>query len=85
MLIYINTDITSNAEFLNLVSANFYEIFIFSPNDSFSKNCDLFDLKSSFCSQDIQIFVIFALSSALSTFKRRNRGGIIYDVMNWLA
>ena len=44
----------------------------------------LFNLKSPFGSQDIQIFVIFSLSK-LSRFKRANGSGIIYDVMNWLA
>ena len=37
----------------------FYQIFIFSPNDSPSKtmkNVFLFRIKSSFCSQDIQFF-----------------------------
>ena len=40
---------------LKLVSAIFYQIFIFSPNDSPLKTdkCFLFCLKSSFCSQDI--------------------------------
>ena len=70
---------------LKLVSAIFCQIFIFSSNDSPSKamNFFLFHLKSSFCSQDIQIFVILFLSK-LSRFKRANRSGIIY-VMNWLA
>ena len=47
---------------LKLVSAIFYEIFIFLPNDSPSKtakNLFSFHLKSSFRSLDIQIFVIF--------------------------
>ena len=47
---------------LKLVSAIFYQIFIFSSNDSSSKNyekCFLFHLKSSFRSRDIQIFVFF--------------------------
>ena len=49
---------------LKLVSAVFYQIFIFSPNDSLSKtikNVFLFNLKSSFRSQDVQIFVFFSL------------------------
>ena len=45
----------------------------------------LLHLKSSFCTKDIQIFVIFPFLSTLSRFKRTNRSGIIYDVMNWLA
>ena len=50
---------------LKLVSAIFYQIFIFSPNDNPSKtmkNVFLFHLKSSFPSQDIHIFVTFPLS-----------------------
>ena len=49
---------------LKLVSAIFFEIFIFSSNDNPSKNyekCFLFHLKSPFRSGDIQIFVIFSL------------------------
>ena len=49
---------------LKLVSAISYQIFIFSPNHYPSKTvkkCFLFHLKSSFRSQDIQIFVIFPL------------------------
>ena len=48
---------------LKLVPAIFYQIFIFSPNDSPLKTekCFLFYLKSSFRSRDIQIFVIFSL------------------------
>ena len=67
-----------------LVSAIFYQIFMFFlPNDSPSKTkkCFLFHLKSSFCSRDIKIFVIFCLST-LSRYKRTNGSGIIYDVMN---
>ena len=72
---------------LKLVSTIFYQIFIFSPNYSSSKTmkCFLFHLKSSFRSQDIQIFVIFLFLFTLSRFKRTNGSGIIYDVMNWLA
>ena len=71
---------------LKLVSAIFYQIFIFSPNDNSletetMKNVFLFHLKSSFCTQDIQIFVIFSLST-ISGFKRINGSGIIFDVMN---
>ena len=48
---------------LKLASAIFYKIFNFSPSDSPSKTekCFLFHLKSSFHSQDIQIFVFFPL------------------------
>ena len=48
------------------------------------ENVFLFHLKSSFHSRDIQIFVIFSLST-LSKFKRTNGSGTVYDVMNWLA
>ena len=67
---------------LKLVSAIFYQIFTFSPNDSPLKTekCFLFHLKSAFRSLDIQIFVIFSLST-LSRFNRANGNGIIYDVM----
>ena len=69
---------------LKLVSAIYDQIFIFSLNDSPSKTlkkCFLFYRKSSFCFQDIQIFVIIP---ALSTFKRTNGSGTIYVVLNWL-
>ena len=53
----------NHAMYLKLVSANFYQIFIYSPNDSLSKTekCFLFHLKSSSHSRDIQIFAFFAL------------------------
>ena len=50
--------------FLKPVSAIFYQIFISSPNDSplkTVKSIFLFHLKSSFRSQDIQIYAIFSL------------------------
>ena len=48
---------------LKLVSAIFYQIFIFSPKDSPLKTMKnvLFHLKSSFHSGDIGFFVIFSL------------------------
>ena len=51
---------------LKFVSAIFYQIFIFLPNDSplkTMKKCLLLHLKSSFCFPDIQIFIIFSLLS----------------------
>ena len=54
------------------MSAIFYQIFIFSPNDRPLKtmnNVFLFHQKSPFRSRNIQIFVIFALLSTLSRFK----------------
>ena len=70
---------------LKLVSAIFHQIFIFSLNDNPSKTEKyfLFHLQSSFCSRDIQFFVIFPLSK-LCGFKRAKGSGIIYEVMNWL-
>ena len=49
--------------YLKLAFTIFYQIFIFSPNDSPLKTmkCFLFYLKTSFHSWDIQIFVIFSL------------------------
>ena len=49
------------------MSAIFYQIFVFSPNDNPLKteNCFLFHLKSSFRSPGIQIFV-FSSSSLFS-------------------
>ena len=47
---------------LKLVSAIFYQMFIFSSNDSKNyEKCFLFHIKSSFRSRDIQIFVIFSV------------------------
>ena len=48
---------------LKLVSAIFYQIFIFSSNYRLSKTikCFLFHLKSYLCYQDIHIFVTFSL------------------------
>ena len=48
-----------------------------------SEKCFLFHLESSFCSQDIQVLVIFPFLSTLSRLKKTNGSGIIYDVMNW--
>ena len=65
----------------------FYQFFIFSPNDIPSKTEKyfLFHIKSSFRSQDIQIFIIFFLTFRTFPTQRTNESGIIYDVMNWLA
>ena len=50
--------------YLKLVSAIFYQFFIFLLNDSLFKNWkkNFFHLKSSFCSRDIQFFVVFTFS-----------------------
>ena len=73
-------------KFLKLLSAIFYQIFVFSSNDRPSKTMkNVISSKSSFHSQDIQISVFFPFLSTLSRFKRANGSGIIYDVINWLA
>ena len=69
---------------LQLVSAIFYQIFIFSSNDNYEK-CFLFHLKSSFRSPDIKIFVFFSLPFQTFQIQKGKRSGIIYDVMTWLA
>ena len=58
--LYLNPSVL---QALKLVSAIFYQIFIFPPNDSCLKTMKniLFHLKSTFRSRDIQIFVIFCL------------------------
>ena len=62
-----------------LVSAIFYQIFIFSADDSPSKTIKnaYFIEKALFVLENIEIFVIFTLP--FHTFHT------IYDVMNWLA
>ena len=61
LLRYVYTYIVFFLSSLKLLSTICYQIFVFSPDDSSSKTekCFLFHLKSSFRSQDIQIFVIF--------------------------
>ena len=74
--------------YLKLVSAIFYEIFIFSPNDSPSKtikNVFYFIEKSIFVLEILKFFSFFPFLSTLSRFKRTNGSGIIYDVRNWSA
>ena len=74
-----------------IVKGYFYQIIIFSPNNSpykaikdlfLYKKCFLFHQKAFFPQQDIQIFVTFSLSLHSSRCKRSNRSGIIHDVMN---
>ena len=72
---------------LKLVPAIFYQIFIFSLNDSplktmknFFISCKklfLFSRHSNFCK--------FPSLPTHSRFKSANGSGIIYDAMNWLA
>ena len=67
--------------FTEVFSAIFYQICIFSPNESPSKTkkCFSFYRKSSFRFRDIQTFVIFPF---LSTLPDSTGQMIIYDVMN---
>ena len=72
---------------LKLVSANFYQIFIFSPNDSPSKTSKMFFISSKklFSLSRYSNFCIFPFLSTLSRLKRTNGSRIIYDAMNWIA
>ena len=94
LLVYIDINLTIlrywNKMFsLKLVST----FFIFSPDDeSPSKTmiCFLFQLKSSFLSQDIQIFsliIILINFCPFHVFKIKNNKWKwkIYDLINWLA
>ena len=77
-----------NPPYLKLGSTTFCQMFIFSPNNCFSKtmkNVFNFIEKTVFILQDIKIFVIFSFFSTLFRFKRKNGSGIIHDDMNWLA
>ena len=79
--------ITANSQ-LKLVSAIFYQIFIFSPNDSplkTVKNIFFISSKKLFSFSRYSNLWFFTFPSTLSRFKRKNRSGIIYDVMIWLA
>ena len=71
------------------MSAIFYQIFFFSPNDSsFKTKCFLFHLKSSSRSRDIQIFVFpsstlfLPVSHCFRSWSKVNLE--IYDVINCL-
>ena len=68
--------------YLKLVSAIFIKCLFFHQPIKIYEKCFLFNLKSSFRSQDIQIFVFFPFLSTLSRLKRTNGSGIIYDAMN---
>ena len=75
-------------QLLKLVSAIFYQIFIFSPNDSPSKTMKsvfYFILKALFVLEIFKFLSFFHFLSTLSRYKRTNGSGIIYDVLNWLA
>ena len=82
--------ITSTKIFLSLklVSAIFYQVFIFFIKWQTFKNyekCFLFHLKSSFCSRDIQIFVTSYLPFHTFQIQKDKWKWNNYDVMNWLA
>ena len=66
-----------------LVSAIFFQISIFSPNDSPSKTVKMFFISSKklFPFSRHSNFYNFPLST-LSRFKRTNGSVLIYDVMN---
>ena len=74
--------------FLKLVSAIFYQIFIFSWNDRPSetmKNAFYFIEKALFVLEMFKFLYFFPFLSTIFRFKRANGSGIIYDVKNWLA
>ena len=74
--------------FLKLVSAIFYQFFIFSPYDSplkTIKNVFYFIQKALFILEIFKFLWFSPFFSTLSRFKRTNGSGIIYGVMNWLA
>ena len=73
---------------LKLVSAIFYQIFIFSSNDRPSKtmkNVLYFIEKAPFVPQIFKFIKFFSVFSTLPRFQRANGSGIIYDVINCLA
>ena len=73
---------------LKLVSAIFYQMFIFSPNDSplkTMKNVFYFIEKALFFFEIFKLLWFFPFLSTLSRFKRANGGRMIYDVLKWFA
>ena len=73
---------------LKLVSAIFYQFFIFSSSDRPSKTMKTvfyLILKALFIHEIFKFLYFFPFLSTLSRFKRSNGSGIIYDVINWLA
>ena len=95
--LFYNLDICfSNSSFvlddftslLKLVSAIFYQVLIFSPNDiplKTMKNVFHFIEKALFVLEIFKFLWFFPFLSTLSRFKTTNGSGINYDVMNWLA
>ena len=77
-----------NNQILKLGSAIFYQIFIFSSNDSPLKTMKIvfyFISKALFVLEIFKLLWFFPLLSTLPRFKRANGSRIIYDVMKWLA
>ena len=73
---------------LKLVSAFFYQIFIFLLNDSplkTMKNVFFISSKNLFSFSRYSNSCNFFPSFPVSRFKRTNGSGIIYDVINWLT
>ena len=88
--IFIYNKLLENTDLglLKLVSIIFYEIIIFSPNDSPSKtikNVFYFIEKPLFVLEIFKFLKFFPFLSTVSRFKRTNGTGVIYDVMNWPA
>ena len=74
--------------YLKLVSAIFFQFFIFSPNDSHLKTMKsvfYFILKALFILKIFKFFYFFPFLSILARYKKTNGSGIIYNAMNWLA
>ena len=69
---------------LKLVSAIFYQLFVFSPNNSPLKTvkCFLFHLNFIFVLKILKFLYFFSFLSTVSRFKRANRTGIIHNVIN---
>ena len=80
--------IKGNFNFLKLMSAIFYQIFIFSSSDRSSKtmkNVFYFILKALFVLKIFKFLYFFPFLYTMSKFKRASGSGITYDVINWLA
>ena len=77
----------SHLLFLQLVSAIFYQIFIFSSSDRPSKTMkNVFDfiLKALFVLEIFKFLLFFPFLSTLSRFKRANESGIFYFQLLYL-
>ena len=77
-----------NMEDLNLMSAIFYQILIFSPNNSPSKTMKKvfnFIEKALFVLERFQVLHFFLFLSTFSRFKKTNGQGIVNNFMSWLA